>query len=679
MRHQGTSELFKIVLLIFTAFSFAAGAQTRNSVKSKDFPIPLRFDVVGNGLELPPIALQYDLASGQGDRLMLGSIEVSEATTMVNLLPASRLDSRLTKNIPIEQMKDWVFLFQWPENLMQEGHLEVISRTGRVLWDLEIDERARDAWKAQQNAWRDVLLKAKFKKDDIDRFPIFKVQYGLRNVTELNSPFWSLQEPFRFCFTYRQGGGQTRLCTSQYEIRKAKNQPRLLSLPLTPAPPRVILMNESGKLADRIVVPLGKPVQFYAELRSGLSYEFVASPRATNVMDMVEDKSGQFGWITTESDNSPLDQTALLNKENIPEWVEWIGWQQTIGDFRKFWRTKVPLKDSFLMVQGEGGGAFRQDLVISKLPRDEIRPYVEYRTVQTTYVDGAPVFGRKPAQVKLSTNQNSVKVARDKEKFTWEFGADKRWDYNRSYLMVQEGENTYRVFHEMFKGYPRELSFRLSGILGVEEDVNRPKWTIMGELSFNYWFEDLFGWTNYWVRQRMGVSVKSFQTLTNLKLASIDSTLSSQTAEFKYRLTPGLWGRDETWGLLAGYQKFNFDFFDVQMAGAGIFWARSMPKVFDDIFNWFWFLKYPKWVDLEFIYYPIPLTEGMRMARTGVGDWALNFHGQIMFTPSFFGEAGFGLKQYDFSQPGIDSKGRPLSKGFTFTSSYGTVGLGLKF
>jgi hypothetical protein len=626
-----------------------------------------------------PLTLQYDLESSQGEELLLGNVRVSPETLSANLLPAQRLDSRLTRLLPPEQLQDLVFLFQWPENLMQEGVLEMISRTGRVLWSQNINAHTTSEWKAHQENWKEILLKAKFNKDEVSKLPIFKFQYGIRQANRDNTPFWNVQEPFRFCLSRQENLGLTRLCTFQYEVIRQKNQVRLNPYPMAGAPPRVIVMNESGKLAQEIEVPLEKPVQFYAELKSGLSYEFVAIPHKTQVVDMVQEKNGQIGTLTTIGDLSPLAPSVLLNEDKNPEWMEWVGWQQTIGDFRKYWKTSLPLKDAFVMLPGTGGGAFKQKFTITKLPREEIRPYTEVHTLKGTYIDGAPIRGRKPAHVQLSTSQNSVEVSENKENFVWSFGAKKRNEFNRSYLTVNDGENTFQSYHEVFKTYNREISARFTGILGTEGNLGQPKVTVMGELAFNYWFEDILGWTNYYTRQRWGVSAKAFQTLTDLELSGIKAPLGAYTADLKYRFNPGLWGRDETWGLMGGYQKVTYDFFDAEMAGLGFFWARSMPKVFEEMFNWVRFLDYPKWVDLEFIYYLAPLNNKIQMNQVGIGNWALNFHGQVLFTKNFFGEAGFGIKQYDFAQTTYDRKNRPISKGFSFTSSYGTIGCGFKF
>jgi hypothetical protein len=652
-------------ILLFLLLSTTALART--SMKSRETPHPLSFDVIGHGVETPSMEFEYKM---EGDELTLGDLKLTPENFFVKLLPAHRMDARLNKALATENLKDWVFLFQWPEHLMSEGVLEVISRTGHSLWKMDLDSRTLEVWENQLAAWQKEMIRAKIPKEEIAKAAVFRIQYGLRQAETL-TPFWNLDENFHFCFSKVEGSGQTRLCTPPYQVVKGKNGLSLALVPRTPEPGRVILMNQPAKLADSFSAPENKSIQFYAELPSGMSYEFFATPEKIHIVDMVEDpRNPEFAFITIEG-KTPLAEATLLNKEKTPEWVEWVGWQQTIGDFRQYWRARIPVKNSYLMVSGQGGGAFKQRFDIQQLPTEKMRPYLNVRTPKATYIDGPPVTGKKMKDVALSSTQNSVNF--DEEVFVWSFGANKRGQMNRSSLLVQSGANTFPAYLEMYKGYPRELSARLSGVIGTEGTF-----TIMNELAFNYWYEDLFGWTNYWAgRQRWGTSLKAFRSLSNIKISSKDEKLQTYTAEIKYRLDPGLWGRDETWGLIAGYQKVSYDYFQADMVGPGFFWARSMPQIFDNLINLIPYLNYPKWVDLEFIYYMMSLTPDAQLGRAQAGNWSLNFHGQILFTDQFFGEAGFGIKQYDYSH--AFNNVRIRDQNFTFTSFYGTAGLGFKF
>jgi hypothetical protein len=102
--------------------------------------------------------------------------------------------------------------------------------------------------------------------------------------------------------------------------------------------------------------------------------------------------------------------------------------------------------------------------------------------------------------------------------------------------------------------------------------------------------------------------------------------------------------------------------------GVGVFWARSMPRIFDQLFNIVPIMRYPKWVDAEYIQYFNSLNSDVSLGN----NFALNFHGKVLWSQDIFGEAGFGLKQYSVSD-------KSLNKKAGFTSFYGTVGLGVNF
>jgi hypothetical protein len=50
-----------------------------------------------------------------------------------------------------------------------------------------------------------------------------------------------------------------------------------------------------------------------------------------------------------------------------------------------------------------------------------------------------------------------------------------------------------------------------------------------------------------------------------------------------------------------------------------------------------------------------------------------------MWTKSFFGEAGFGVRQYDWTQGSLTPLGNQTSERFLFGLFYGTAGLGYSF
>lgn len=653
------------------------------NVRTTDYPIPMRFDVIGDGVEVKSLMLDYDLAESGGKSLRMGNIHFDDSSFYAALMPANRLDTKLAQLLPKSAEREWIFVLTWPTNLVTDGNLEVISRTGRVLWSQQIGKKEIEEWASQQQQWRETLIAAKFSNEEIQNSPVFKTSFGIRDAKNKDVPFWNLEESFRFCLTSSKGAGQTRLCTAQYQVRKNKDQIKFEFVPKSPTPARVILYNEAGPLTKYEEVKIGKPVQFYAELSTGASYEFFSIPLALQLVEMTEVKGTQRVFVVGEGE-FPLQKIRVVREEYVSSFTEMLGWQQTIGELKRYWEAEINREQSFIMIPGDGGGAFKQEFVITKLPREEIRPYMKRRTINSTYVDGAKIFLQKQRSLLASSEMNSAEQDEDdKSKVTWRFGATERGQYNRSHLLLTEGDTTYKAYYELYKGYPREISARMTGILGSGNNF-----ILMSEVAFNYWFEDIFGWTQYYLsRQRWGFSGKYFKSLTPIKIATtnsgpLSSNLESITAELKYRLEPGLWNRDESWGLLAGFQRVSYEQFEADMLGAGIFWARSMPKVFDEFLNRAKFMRYPKWVDMEFIYYLKGMAADSQLrspfSNSGsIGNWSLNFHGKVLWGKNVFGEAGFGIKQYDFNK--VFTSGAIRSLNFKFTSFYGTVGMGVSF
>ncbi|MEK6555362.1 MAG: hypothetical protein AABZ31_08990, partial [Bdellovibrionota bacterium] len=269
-------------------------------------------------------------------------------------------------------------------------------------------------------------------------------------------------------------------------------------------------------------------------------------------------------------------------------------------------------------------------------------------------------------------------------KFEWEFNAPLPGQLNTDEVYVYEGGQKYTADYQIYRGYAAELSARATGIISADLDL-----IFLGEVAGQYWFEKLLGWDNYrFSKLRWGVSAKYFDTLMVESPADSGfSSLNVLNIDLKYRLDPGIWARDPSVGLIFASQKIEYEFksggttsvAETQMLGGGVFWARSMPKIFDDLFNIVPFLRYPKWVDMEAILYPITTDASQKSVFT----LAFNFHGKIQWTPKFFGEAGFGLKNFAWedSKLGVidPDTGAPTGKSIGLAVAYGTIGLGFNF
>ncbi|KYG63227.1 hypothetical protein AZI86_15425 [Bdellovibrio bacteriovorus] len=640
----------------------AAKQSLLKTAATKEFNKPLYFDQIDNGLILPPLELEYEMTP-DGRALKVGSVLLSDKTFSVAFAPLGKTHSQLNQVLGSEngQMS---LAFYVPESLINPTAIEMVSRTGRLLWSYNFSENDLANWNKRLDDWRKELIAKGVSANNVARSGIFSARYAFVDARSAGVPLWNQKESFRFCLSETRGRNSSRVCSPRYGMDTAPDGAlSMLKVRVEPVKPRVLLHGQEAPLKQTMVVPMDSPTSFFAELLGGESYEFITLPNKLELMDIADTAKPNLLRIVGY-DTRPLGRSVILNPDQYSGLTKMLGFEATIGDSRKFWAAAILREDPKVYLPGEGGGIFKQRFELSQIPRAQSRVYLDKRTPTGTYNDGIKLFGRKQPAAKVSTDQNSVRVdSDDPSEFMWRFKAEERGQINRSYLNVEMDGKTYRSYFELYKGFPRELSGRFSGVQTASGFI------VMGEVAYNQWFEDIFSWSNYWVsRQRWGINAKYFKSFNELKVKDGTAPLSVLTVDLKYRFTPGLWGRDETVGLLASYQDVGFGELKAPMLGGGIFWARSMPKVFDDFLNTLIIMRYPKWVDMEFIYYG----QSMNSDVTLNAPMSLNFHGKVLWSDRYFGEAGFGIKRYSF-QDKVQNQKAELN---TF---YGTVGLGINF
>lgn len=641
----------------------SSGKSLLKTAANSQFNKPLYFDQLDNGVVLLPMELDYDLTSGS--ELKVGNVSLNEKNFFFALLPLEKAYSQLSKVLSDDEKGKVSLVMAWPENLIDHGTLEMISRTGAVLWSYSFGKEERSEWAQKQTQWRKNLIAKGAQAKDLSRAGIFRTQFAIVDVASAKAPFWGQKETFRFCLTKTEGRNSTKLCSQRYGVKSSGKNVSLAKVRVEKPTPRVLVNNEDAPLKKIVPVSSEMPTSFFAELASGESYEFVTIPNKLQLMDISEvGKANQLRIVAY--DTRPTGRSVILNPDQYGSLTKLLGFEATIGDPRKFWMTLIDKNDPKVYLPGQGGGIFKQRFELSEIPRTQSRVYLHKNAPTGTYIDGVKIEGRKQPSSKIASEQNKVEVnPADSSLFVWNFRATERGKINRSYLNVEfEGKN-YKSYYEIYKGFPREFSGRFSGVQASSEFI------IMGEVAYNQWFEDLFGWDNYWMsRQRWGVSAKYFQSANQLTVddAGNKANLLVLTVDMKYRATPGLWGRDESVGGILSYQNVEFDRMKAPMLGVGAFWARSMPRVFDDLFNYIPFLRYPKWVDMEFLYYASSMDANVTLNS----PLSLNFHGKILWTDRFFGEAGFGLKRYGFQDSSLNQKAE-------LNTFYGTAGLGINF
>jgi len=308
-----------------------------------------------------------------------------------------------------------------------------------------------------------------------------------------------------------------------------------------------------------------------------------------------------------------------------------------------------------------GPADIRMNLTISdNLPTEDYRVYLASDAKDSTYLSGSEVKGNvPPGKGAIGSDLEVIQTSTDQ--FSWEVPLDKRGYDHDKIMTVMDGTKKFHAQYKMHHGLPIELSARLSGVVSSDSQL-----AFLGEAAGSFWLENLLGWQDYYLSERRwGIFANYFQS-SSLGSSGVDVT--SWNANLKYRFTPGVWNRDESVGAILAYQNIKYRGVPGDMTGVGMFWARSMPDLFDKIFNFIPIFRYPKWVDMEAIYYLSSQDPSIKLAAS----YSLMFHGKMFVSPEFFLESGLGVKRFSYTNLAVQ---RQISSLFVF----GMFGAGYNF
>lgn len=628
------------VALITTSFAFAQTGAKSEYTKSTYFD-------PGEGIIFPNMEIEYSLDLKVPNQLKVGNAIFNQTTFLIELKGLHSLDPAFKG--PLSQKNDWAFVLHWPKAIFPNPEIEIISGAGRSVWKKALTESESKSWQERTDAWKKKLGNQKYNPT------VLNANYGLIGGSEVNRLRGILAKSFKFCVFSNAGKSDSRYCSPLMAIKQGKKLFAQNDLKN-----RVLIQNEEAKPEGIVKVDPLIPATFYAEFALGGSYEFKTDVPKPDLADIAEINDTMFK--VTGYGVKPNIPVRIITKDETSKLTRFFGFEATIKDDREFWEAAIPKSAPYIYFPGPAGGVFRQVIVGSEVPKAKSRVWVHGSTPPSVYGSEVPIKAVKPQGSTVESEQNSIAPGATPREFVWNFRADKKGELNKSYLTVTQGGKKYTSFYEIYRSQPNEISGRFTGIVSNSGQV------ILGEVSYNRWFEALLG-QNSFSFQRWGLNLRYFKSFSPLFVSEIQKeNLTSSTGDIKYRFTPGVWTRDASMGVMFGYQDLIFGDFKASMAGAGWFWARSMPRVFDNIFNWVPFMRYPKWVDMEVIYY----FSSMNPNITLNSPFSVNFHGQILWSKSFFGEAGFGLKRYAFIDKGLNQKAE-------LNTFYGTVGLGVKF
>lgn len=637
---------FRFCTVVAVLFVSALGFAQKEGAKSEYSK--LTYFEPGEGIVFPYMELEYAIKPELPNQLKVGNSLFNQSTFLIELNGLHALDPAFKG--PLSQKNEWTLVMHWPKALFPSPEIEFITGTGQSVWKKTLTESDMKAWKEKTEGWKKKL------GTPTVRPTVLNSSFALIGGGDVNKLRAVVAKSFKYCVYSKSDKGDTRYCSPLMAIRAGK---KLYSQ--TDLKNRVLIQNEEAKLDGIVKSDPLVPTTFFAEFGLGGSYEFKTEVPKTNMVDIAElnDKFLRVSGYGLKP-NLPF---RIINTEEVSKLTKFFGFESTIKDDREFWEVQIPKTEPYIYFPGVAGGVFRQVIVATEVPKARSRVYVHESTPQSVYLNEVRVKALKPAGATVETTQNSVENADGNQReFVWNFQAANKGEINKSYLTINQGGKKFTSFYEIYRSYQNELSGRFTGILSNSGQV------ILGEVMFNRWFEKPFG-QNMFSFQRWGLGLRYFKSASPLFVSETQKeNLTALTADVKYRFTPGVWTRDASMGLMFGYQDLVFGNFKATMGGGGWFWARSMPRVFDNIFNWVPFMRYPKWVDMEVIYYFTSLKPNVTLNS----PFSVNFHGQILWSKSFFGEAGFGLKRYAFIDKVLNQKAE-------LNTFYGTVGLGIKF
>ncbi|UOF00569.1 hypothetical protein [Bdellovibrio reynosensis] len=508
--------------------------------------------------------------------------------------------------------------FKWNSRLIETGEITIIDEQGNELWNFE----ATTAGAA-----------------------------SFSDLSSSKAPRWQNGSAFRFCLRSDIGNGFTSMCTQLYAV-EIKGTDIQLGLARSTGSARIILQNEEKKLSGAEEVTVGSPVQFLATLSSNASYEFLSEPHPLLIKDLVVSEKSKDAVTVTAVAPRPINlESELIEGISYNKFTKILGFENTMHLRPDLWRGDVKIKDAKIVLPGKSGGAFSYELEITDPPEAKDRRFVSEKVISGTY--------RSKEKIVVSDSEGNAQ--------DWEFEVPKEFGLNTVSLEVPGKKMTHKPYLEIYRGSAGQASLRLTGISSASGFL------ILSEGHVAYWFNDIAGLDSYYFsKQRWGVSARYFFSLNKLPASTEDQTsdidLKTMDFDLRYRLNPGLWEKDETVGLIAAYESLQFGTYSIPKMGVGAFWARSMPRSIDYWFSKLPFMNYPKWLDMEFIQYVSSLDSKFNLGS----DYVLNFHGKVLWTPTFFGEAGFGVKSYYFESA-------TTGEGAKLTTFFGTVGLGVNF
>lgn len=665
-------------------------------------PYTMLFDPAANGVIKEKQKIDYDLT--KPDSLRLGPYLLTKGEVRMHMSRevVEFVDIEFGLEPKLKKQMLYIISFAWPQSYLETGTLELINDKSDVIWRSEVTKKDLSEWerlleqskkavtkKDIENAQNDLIEdlaeeRTKDKKRSVLMRPEnlnsmhMNSNYGHSRQRFYDIPIDRIKEPFRYCISQKGSEGRISLCSKRY--RFTRQYGRVTLAPVRGRVPTKVLINDKpvAQQGTAVFLDFATPIKFSALIGDGTYFEFVSKPQPVDIIDIAFNETTKNVRVIGHGHQPVGNIQKEIYSDNI--FLGFLNFMPTIGEYRNYWSAAMDRQMPSLYIQGDSGVPFRQPFTFIDLPKESYRPSINKDSRKNTYNRKVTLYGKAPTHLKLSTPEEEpeAEVERlDGENFKWTY-INKQWGPNSGFLVLDDGQDKWKSMYQMYRGFPGEVSVRSTAVVSDSLDL-----VVLGEVAAQYWFDDILWLDSYYLtQQRWGVSAKYFKTLLvgrddPVEQGIVDVEVTE--ANLKYRFDPGIWARDPSVGMMLSYQNLSYTFREDStdlisenaMLGIGAFWARSMPEVFDKVFNIIPWFRYPKWVDMEVIYYPVSLESQISQGSS----MAFNFHGKVHWTDRIYGEGGFGLKVFSYADPDVGEFGKSIG----FAMAYGTVGIGMNF
>jgi hypothetical protein len=350
-------------------------------------------------------------------------------------------------------------------------------------------------------------------------------------------------------------------------------------------------------------------------------------------------------------------------------------WQATGLIVKPLWRIKIPIEAPTIKVNAAFNVPFNLLVHFTDLPSESERLVTEefqnndHTYLSKTYLSQPHLRVLTPLGVKLNSAEISVRSI-DKEKYLWTLDAPVTLGANVSRIgLISPSKSSTQPWVancELFRAHPFEASMNL-----VSSSAGSGSMALFGEANLHWWSENLgFSENRPLLYHRWGLGARYMQSVNKFKFSDgyQISTLNLASVNLDFNILSGVWNFDEIFGVMASVANVGINSSSVSVMGGGAYWARSMPKIFDDILNVLPVLRYRKYVDMDVVVYPVAFGTTAKLSTS----LDVNFHGKIFWTPRFFGDAGIGAKHFSVY-------GHSSGSVVYFNAVHGLVGLGFQF